>query len=190
MLIEPSYGPDYDETFAPVARMEAIRILIDFVAFMRFKLYQMDVKITFLNGDLKEEVYVKQLGFEDVERPNYVCKLNKALYSLKQAPRAWYGRLSKFLLTNGFKRAKIDNTLFLVKREQELLIVQVYVDYTIFGATAEHLCVKFSTLKGNEFEISMMRELTFFLGLQINNHRIEPQSVKKSIQRSCRRNST
>ena len=107
-------GVDYDETFASVARMEALRILIAFVAFMRFKIYQMDVKITFLNGDLKEEVYVKQsLGFEDVERPNYVFKLNKALYSLKQAPKAWYENFSKFLLANGFKRGKIDNTLFL-----------------------------------------------------------------------------
>ena len=98
-------GIDYDETFAPVARMEAIRILIAFAAFMGFKLYQMDVKSAFLNGDLKEEVFVKQPpGFEDAELPDHGFKLNKALYGLKQAPRAWYERLSKFLLKNGFKR--------------------------------------------------------------------------------------
>ena len=98
-------GIDYDETFAPVARMEAIRILIAFAAFMGFKLYQMDVKSAFLNGDLKEEVFVRQPpGFEDVELRNHVFRLNKALYGLKQAPRAWYERLSKFLLKNGFKR--------------------------------------------------------------------------------------
>ena len=98
-------GIDYDETFAPVARMEAIRIPIAFAAFMGFKLYQIDVKSAFLNGDLKEEVFVKQPpGFEDVELPDHVFKLNKALYGVKQAPKAWYERLSKFLLKNGFKR--------------------------------------------------------------------------------------
>ena len=101
----------------------------------------------FLNGDLKEEVFVKQPpGFEDAELPNHVFRLNKALYGMKQAPRAWYERLSKFLLKNGFKRGKIDNTLFLLKREQELLIIQVYVDDIIFGATSEHLSEEFSAL--------------------------------------------
>ena len=148
--------------------MEAIRILIAFAAFMGFKLYQMDVKSAFLNGDLKEEVFVKQPpGFEDAELPDHVFRLNKALYGLKQAPRAWYERLSKFLLKNGFKRGKIDNTLFLLKREQEFLIIQVYVDDIIFGATSERLCEEFSSLMGKEFEMRMMGELTFFLGLQI-----------------------
>ena len=97
----------------------------------------MDVKSDFLNGDLKEEVYVKQPPeFEDIELLNHVFKLNKALYGLKQAPRAWYDRLSKFLLKNGFKRGKIDNTFFLMKMEQELLIIQIYVDDIIFGATS------------------------------------------------------
>ena len=110
-------GIDYDETFAPVARMEIIRILIAFASFMGFKLYQMDVKSAFLNGDLKDEVFIKQPpGFEDAELPDHVFRLNKALYGLKQAPRAWYERLSKFLLKNGFKRGKIENTLFLLKR--------------------------------------------------------------------------
>ena len=90
-------GIDYDETFAPVARMEAIRILIAFAAFMGFKLYQMDVKSAFLNGDLKEDVYVKQPpGFEDVELPNHVFRLNKTLYGLKQAPRSWYESCQSF----------------------------------------------------------------------------------------------
>ncbi|XP_070020822.1 uncharacterized protein [Nicotiana sylvestris] len=122
-------GIDYDETFAPVARMEAIRILIVFVSYMEFTLFQMDVKSAFLNRLLKEEVYVKKPpGFEWHKHPKYVFKLDKALYGLKQAPRAWYERLSKFLLENGFKRGKIDNSLFLNKRGRNLLIVQVYVD--------------------------------------------------------------
>ena len=96
------------------ARIEAIRILIAFAAYMEFKLYQMDVKSVFLNGYLKEEVYVMQPpGFENTEFPNHVFKLDKALYGLKQAPRAWYERLSNFLLENDFRRGKVDTTLFL-----------------------------------------------------------------------------
>ena len=117
-------GIDYEETFAPVARIEAIRILIAFAAFMEFKLYQMDVKSAFLNGYLKEEVYVMQPpGFENSEFPNHVFKLDKALYGLKQAPRAWYERLSNFLLENDFRRGKVDNTLFLKSKGEHLLIV-------------------------------------------------------------------
>jgi len=107
-------GIDYEETFKSVARIEAIRILIAFAAYMEFKLYQMDVKSSFLNGYLKEEVFVIQPpGFENTEFPNHVFKLDKALYGLKQAPRAWYERLLNFLLENGFRRGKVDNTLFL-----------------------------------------------------------------------------
>ena len=92
-------GIDYEETFAPVARLEAIRILLAFASFMSIKLYQMDVKCAFLNGFLEEEVYVAQPpGFESSEFPNHVYKLDKALYGLKQAPRAWYERLSRYLL--------------------------------------------------------------------------------------------
>ena len=103
--------------------MEIIRILIAFASFMGFKLYQMDVKSAFLNGDLKEEVFVKQpLGFEAAALPDHVFRLNKALYSLKQAPRAWYERMSKFLLKNWFKRGKIDNTLLLLKKNRNCLL--------------------------------------------------------------------
>jgi len=107
-------GIDYEETFAPVVKIKAIRILIAFAAHMEFKLYQMDVKSAFLNGYLKEEVDVMQPpSFENSEFPNHVFKLDKVLYGLKQAPRAWYERLSNFLLENGFRRGKVDNTLFL-----------------------------------------------------------------------------
>jgi len=107
-------GIDYEETFAPVTRIETIRILIAFAAHKEFKLYQMDVKSAFLNGYLKEEVYVmRPPGFENNEFPNHVLKPDKTLYGLKQAPRAWYERLSNLLLENGFRRGKIDNTLFL-----------------------------------------------------------------------------
>ncbi|XP_070028803.1 uncharacterized protein [Nicotiana sylvestris] len=164
-------GIDYDETFAPISCMEAIRILIAFASLMEFTLFQMDVKSVFLNGFLKEEVYIKQPpGFECHVHPELVFKLDKALYGLKQAPRAWYERLSKFLLENGFIRGKIDNTLFLKKRGRNLLIVQVYMDDIIFGATTDSLCEEFAKLMGSEFEMSMMGELNFFLGLQVKQY--------------------
>ncbi|GJT69389.1 retrovirus-related pol polyprotein from transposon TNT 1-94 [Tanacetum coccineum] len=119
-------GINYDETFAPVARMEAIRIFLDFATYMNFKVYQMDVKSAFLNGKLKEEVYVKQPpGFESSEFLDYVYKLDKALYGLKQAPRAWYETLFTFLIQNKFTRGRIDNTLFIYKSKGDVLLVQV-----------------------------------------------------------------
>ena len=106
-------GIDYDEIFAPVARIEAIRILLAFAYYMNFKLYQMDVKSIFLNDTINEEVYVEQPSrFESYKFFNHVFKLNKALYGLKQTPRAWYERLSKFLMDNKFKRGKVDTILF------------------------------------------------------------------------------
>ena len=134
-----------DESFAPVARLEAIRMLLAFACYMDFKLYQMDVKSAFLNGYITEEVYVAQpSGFENHDFPNHVFKLTKALYGLKQAPRAWYERLSNFLNKNGFARGKIDNTLFIKVKNKDMLIVQIYVDDIIFGATNENMCKEFA----------------------------------------------
>ena len=127
-------GIDYEETFAPVARMEAIGIFLAYATYMNFKVYQMDVKSAFLNGKIKEDVYVQQPpGFESSEFHNHVCKLNKALYGLKQAPRAWYETLSAFLIQNKFVRGKIDNTLFIYRTKSDVILVQVYVDDIIFG---------------------------------------------------------
>jgi len=128
----------------------------------------MDVKSAFLNGYLKEDVFVMQPpGFENTEFSNHVFKLYKVLYGLKQAPRAWYERLSNFLLENDFRRGEVDNTLLQKIKGEHLLIVQVYVDDIIFGATHENLCNEFSKMMRSEFEMSMMGELNFFLGLQI-----------------------
>ncbi|KAJ9547789.1 hypothetical protein OSB04_020332 [Centaurea solstitialis] len=161
-------GIDYDETFAPVARLEAIRLFLAFAAHMNFKVYQMDIKNAFLNGKLNEEVYVAQPpGFVDPKFPDHVYKLNKAPYGLKQAPRAWYDTLSTFLLSKGFVRGKIDSTLFLKKYPKHILLVQIYVDDIIFGSTNPKLCEKFELLIKSEYKMSMMGELTFFLGLQI-----------------------
>jgi hypothetical protein len=128
----------------------------------------MDVKSAFLNGKLKEEVYVKQPpGFESEKYPNNVYFLDKALYGLKQAPRAWYERLSTFLLSQNFHRGTTDITLFYKKTHDEILLVQIYVDDIIFGSTDVSMCKEFEFLMQNEFEMSMMGELTFFLGLQV-----------------------
>jgi len=129
-------GIDYGETFAPVARLEAVRLLLAFACMSGFKLFQMDVKSAFLNGYINEEVYVDQPpGFEDHQYPNHVFKLKKALYGLKQAPRKWYERLNNFLLSHGYERGMIDKTLFIKKANSEIILVQIYVDDIIFGAT-------------------------------------------------------
>ncbi|KAJ9566983.1 hypothetical protein OSB04_002949 [Centaurea solstitialis] len=159
---------NYDETFAPVARLEAIRLFLAFAAHMNFKVFQMDIKNAFLNGKLNEEVYVAQPpGFVDPKFPDHVYKFNKALYGLKQAPRAWYDTLSTFLLSKGFERGKIDSTLFLKKYPKHILLVQIYVDDIIFGSTNPKLCEKFELLMKTEYKMYMMGELTYFLGLQI-----------------------
>nr|GEV72404.1 hypothetical protein [Tanacetum cinerariifolium] len=127
-------GIDYEEVFAPVARIKAIRLFLAYASFMRFMVYQMDVKSAFLYGTIKEEVYVCQPpGFEDLDYPDKVYKVVKALYDLHQAPRAWYETLANYLLENGFYRGHIDQTLFIKKQKGDILLVQIYVDDIIFG---------------------------------------------------------
>jgi hypothetical protein len=161
-------GIDYDKTFASVAFLEEIMILLAFSVAKGFKLYQMDVKSAFLNGFLEEEVYVKQPpGFESAEFPHKVYRLRKALYGLKQASRAWYGRLRGFLISKGFEMGKVDKTLFLLRQGDHILIVQVYVDDIVFGCSSHSLVARFAEDMSKEFEISMMGQLQFFLRLQI-----------------------
>ncbi|GJY20705.1 putative ribonuclease H-like domain-containing protein [Tanacetum coccineum] len=161
-------GIDYDEVFAPVARIEAIRLFLAYASFMGFIVYQMDVKSAFLYGTIEEEVYVCQPpGFEDPQFPDKVYKVEKALYGLHQAPRAWYETLSTYLLENGFRRWIIDKTLFIKKDKGDILLVQVYVDDIIFGSTKKSLCVEFESLMHKKFQMSSIGELTFFLGLQV-----------------------
>ncbi|WVZ76751.1 LOW QUALITY PROTEIN: hypothetical protein U9M48_024694 [Paspalum notatum var. saurae] len=161
-------GIDYEETFAPIAPSEAIRILLAFAASKGFKLQQIDVKSAFLNGFIEEEVYVRQPpGFESARFPDRVYKLRKALYGLKQAPRAWYVRLKSFLLKSGFVMSSVDKTLFLLSRGGDTLIVQIYVDDIIFGGSSQALVSSFAEQISREFEMSLMGELQFFLGLQI-----------------------
>ena len=161
-------GIDYDKTYAPIARLEAIRIFLAYAAHMKFKVFQMDVKSAFLNEELEEEVYVEQpTGFVDPRYLDYVYRLDKALYGLKQAPRAWYETLAQFLIESGFTRGTIDKTLFYLKNGKDFLLVQIFVDDIIFGSTNDKLCKKFSKLMQSRYQMSMMGEMNYFLGLQV-----------------------
>nr|GEW13693.1 putative ribonuclease H-like domain-containing protein [Tanacetum cinerariifolium] len=143
-------GIDYEEVFAPVARIEAIRLFLAYASFMGFMVYQMDVKSAFLYGTIEEEVYVCQPpGFEDPDYPDKVYKVVKALYGLHQAPRAWYETLANYLLENSFQMRKIDQTLFIKRQEA------------------------FEKLMKDKFQMSSMGELTFFLGLQVKQKQDE-----------------
>ena len=161
-------GINFDETFAPVARLESIRILLAIASHLNFKLYQMDIKSAFLNGILQEEVYVEQpKGFVDPHRLDDVYKLKRALYGLKQAPRAWYDRLAAYLIEHRFKRRFADTTLFIRKDKNYFVVAQIYVDDIVFGATHDSLAQSFADEMKKMFEMSMVGELTYFLGLQV-----------------------
>ncbi|GJR53924.1 putative ribonuclease H-like domain-containing protein [Tanacetum coccineum] len=148
------------------------RLFLAFASFMGFIVYQMDVKSAFLYGTIEEEVYVNQPpGFVDPEFPTRVYKVEKALYGLHQAPRAWYETLSTYLMENGFRRGTIDKTLFIKKIKNDILLVQVYVDDIIFGSTKESLSTEFEQLMHKRFQMSSMGELTFFLGLQVEQRK-------------------
>ncbi|GJR35723.1 retrovirus-related pol polyprotein from transposon TNT 1-94 [Tanacetum coccineum] len=143
-------GIDFEESFAHVARIEAIIIFLAYAAYKNMVVFQMDVKMAFLNIILKEEV------------------LKKALYGLKQAPHAWYDMLSKFLLSQKFVKGVLDLTLFTWKEGNDLILVQSYVDDIIFASTNPIFCDKFAKLMSKHFKMSMMGQISFFLGLQIS----------------------
>jgi hypothetical protein len=145
-------GLDFGEIFAPVAHLDAIRILLAFAAFKGFKLYQMDMKSAFLNGVIQEEVYVRQPPcFESPKYPDRVYKLSKALYGLKQASWAWYARLKTFLLEHGYVMESVDKTLFTLNHGTDFLLVQIYVDDIIFCGSFHTLVFRFQEMIESEF---------------------------------------
>ncbi|GJS62413.1 putative ribonuclease H-like domain-containing protein [Tanacetum coccineum] len=153
-------GIDFEESFAPVARLEAIRLFIAHAASMNMVIFQMDVKTAFLNGELNEVVYVSQPeGFVDPEHPSHVYRLKKALYGLKQAPRAWYDKLSAFLIKSGFTKGVVDPTLFTRKAGKHILLVQIYVDDIIFASTNPKACKLFAFEMNSTFKMSMMGQI-------------------------------
>ncbi|GJT49819.1 retrovirus-related pol polyprotein from transposon TNT 1-94 [Tanacetum coccineum] len=168
-------GIDFEESFAPVARLETISIFLAFAAYMNMVVYQMDAKTAFLNGNLREE-------------------LKKALYGLKQAPRAWYDMLSSFLISQDFSKGSVGPTMFICKEGKELLLVQVYVDDIIFAASTLELCDLFAKIMCLKFKMSMIGKISFFLGLQIfqnpsgifiNQSKYALESLKKYGFDSC-----
>ncbi|GJT52526.1 retrovirus-related pol polyprotein from transposon TNT 1-94 [Tanacetum coccineum] len=168
-------GIDFEESIAPVARLEAVRIFVAYAAHKSFPIFQMDVKTTFLNGPLKEEVFVRQPdGFVDPEFPNHVYRLKKALYGLKQAPRALYDKLSSFLIEHHFRKGIVDLTLFTRRHGDDILLVQIYVDDIIFGSTKPVFAKRFENLMKDNFEMSMIGEMKFFLRLQVHQ---SPQGI-------------
>nr|GEU82481.1 putative ribonuclease H-like domain-containing protein [Tanacetum cinerariifolium] len=144
-------GIDYDEVYAPIARIKAIRLFLAFASFMGFTVYQIDMKSAFLYGTVDKEVYVIQPpGFQDPEFLAKVYKVEKVMYGLHQAPRAWYGTLSKYLLKNGFQTGTIDQTLLIRKQREDFILVQVYVDDIILGSSNRQLFKRiFRYLKGH-----------------------------------------
>nr|GEX34140.1 hypothetical protein [Tanacetum cinerariifolium] len=181
-------GIDFEESFASVARLEAIRIFLA----KNMVVYQMDIKTMFLNGNLREEVYVSQPdGFVDQDNPNHVYKLKKALYGLKQASRTWYDMLSSFLISQDFSKGSVDLTLFIHRNGNDLLLVQIYVDDIIVAASTLELCDLFANLMCSKFK---MGKILFFLGLQIsqsprgifiNQSKYTLESLKKYGFESC-----
>nr|GEV86939.1 retrovirus-related Pol polyprotein from transposon TNT 1-94 [Tanacetum cinerariifolium] len=188
-------GINFEESFASVARLEAIRIFLVFAAHMNMVVYQMDVKTVFLNGNLREEVYVSQPEeFVDPYNANHVYKLKKALYGLKQAPRVWYDMLSSFMISQDFFKGSVDPTLFIHRDGKELLLVQIYVDDIIFTVSTPELCYLFTKIMCLKFKMSMMGKISFFLGLQIsqcprgifiNQSKYALESLKRYGFKSC-----
>ncbi|GJT32289.1 retrovirus-related pol polyprotein from transposon TNT 1-94 [Tanacetum coccineum] len=162
-------GIDFEESFAPVARLEAILIFIVNATHKNMMIYQMDIKMAFLNGELKEEVYVSQPeGFVNQDNPSHVYKLKKALYGLKQALRAWYDMMSSFIISQHFSKGAVDPTLFTRQAGNDLLLVQIYVDDIIFASTNTAMCNEFANQMTTKLKMSMMGQMLFFLGLQIS----------------------
>nr|GEU47982.1 hypothetical protein [Tanacetum cinerariifolium] len=163
-------GINFEESFAHVARLEAIRIFLAFAAHMNMVIYQMDVKTAFLNGNLWEEVYVSQPdGFVDPGNPNHVYKLKKDLYGLKQAPCAWYDMLSSFLISQDFSKGSVDPTLFIRRNGNDLILVQIYVDDIMFAASTPELCDLFAEI----------------IGIFINQSKYALESLKKYSFEFC-----
>ncbi|GKC17116.1 retrovirus-related pol polyprotein from transposon TNT 1-94 [Tanacetum coccineum] len=162
-------GIDFEESFAPVAHLEVVRMFVAFAAHKNITIFQKDVKTAFLNGPLKEEVYVSQLdGFVNPDFPNHVYRLQKALYGLKQASQAWYDKLSLFLIEHHFTKGIVEPNLFTRRHGGDILLVQVYVDDIIFGSTNLDFSKRFASLMKNNFEMPMMGELKFFIGLKVH----------------------
>ncbi|MBV8801742.1 MAG: hypothetical protein JO131_02020, partial [Gammaproteobacteria bacterium] len=163
------YGIDYEETFAPVARLTSVRALIAVASARKWSLFQMDVKNAFLNGDLTEEVYMQPPpGY--LHAPNQVCRLRKALYGLKQAPRAWFSKFSSALLLLGFTSSAYDAALFRKQTESGLILILLYADDMIITGDDVKGIHDLKLSLSQKFEMKDLGNLSYFLGLEVNSN--------------------
>eukprot|EP00253_Pinus_taeda_P035659 PITA_35659 len=165
------YGRDYEETFAPISRMETMRAVLSIAAQNKWKVYQMDMRSAFLNGVLMEEVYIEQpLGYEKKDQEHKVCRLKKALYGLKQAPRVWYSRIDSYLLENRFEKCEGEPTLYIKENDGKILIVVLYFDDVIFTGNDDYLIENFKTVMKEEFEMTDMGLLRYFVRIEVDQN--------------------
>ena len=190
------YGVDFSETFAPVARIDTIRMLLVLTAQKGWIVHQMDVKSDFLNGSLEEEIFVEQPeGFSIAGKENQVYQLKKALYGLKQAPRSWYSRIDTYLQNLGFTKSLSESTLYIKRDEEHILVVSLYVDDLLITGSCKELIEKFKEEMKSVFEMTDLGGMTFFLGMQIFQklneiflcqHKYAKEILKKFNMEQCK----
>jgi Reverse transcriptase (RNA-dependent DNA polymerase) len=167
-----TYGIDYQETFAPVAKMSTVRILLSVATNLGWDLYQMDIKNAFLQGVLEEEVYMTlPPGHKNTSNPSLVCRLKKIIYGLKQSPRAWYVKLSFSLLKNNFIKSTADSSMFIKNSQNTTIIVLVYVDDIIITGNDNEEIKRVKKYLKDEFDIKDLGKLSYFLGIEIAHSR-------------------
>lgn len=163
-----TYGIDYTETFAPVAKLNTIRVLLSLAANWDWPLHQLDIKNAFLNGELEEEVYMTfPPGFRKRGEENKVCKLQKALYGLKQSPRAWFSRFSKVLIKEGYKQGQSDHTMFFKQKGEKKTILIVYVDDIVLTGNDDEEMDRLKKVLATEFEVKDLGQMRYFLGMEV-----------------------
>ncbi|KAL8160151.1 hypothetical protein V2J09_001688, partial [Rumex salicifolius] len=163
------HGIDYSEVFAPVARWDTIRSILALAAHRDWKVYQLDVKSAFLHGELTEQVFVTQPpGYVRSGEENKVYRLKKALYGLKQAPRAWYSRIEKYFVEAEFQRCPYEHTLFILQKDDDVLLVSLYVDDVMYTSSNEKLIREFKENMQAVFEMTDLGKMRFFLGVEVN----------------------
>lgn len=172
------YGRDYTETFSPVIKATTLRLVLDVAVSHSWPILQLDVNNAFLQGTLTDEVYMDQPpGFVDPDRPDYVCKLKKAIYGLKQAPRAWYNELSSFLLSLEFVNSLADTSLFILRQETKLIYLLIYVDDILITGNTTSGIARVLKVLADRFSVKDAEDLNYFLGIEA--HRV-PQGLHLS----------
>jgi hypothetical protein len=161
---------DFDETFSPVVKPATVRTVLSLALSRNWPIHQLDAKNAFLHGTLSETVYCSQaFGFTDAAHPDFVCRLNRSLYGLNQAPRAWYNRFASFLLSLGFVEAKSDASLFVYHRKDDMVYLLLYVDDIVLTASTDVLLRRFITSLQQEFSMKDLGKLHHFLGMQVQH---------------------